>query len=250
MKRFAQLVAVIALAAVNTSRASAQTPWTPTRFTITGAPILSKPRGEFARNIGDAFGGFGGVLYHVDRTGIASLRFDISGVPYGEEKKRVPISPTIGERVLVDLTTSNWIAAFSLGPELAVPRGAVRPYINSGFSELLFRTTSSVAGTGSSESFAGTTNYKDSTSGWFLGGGARIPVGVRNLPDALRIDLGVRYTRAGTVSYLRPGSIQDSPDGSISFSPLTSSAPQLVYSIGVSFRIPHNANVHCPRLLC
>ena len=221
-----------------------------TRFTITGAPVLSLPAGEFRSNVGNGFGAVGAFLYHLDRPGIFSLRFDVSGVEYGREKKEVPISPTIGERVLVDVTTTNSIIGLSFGPELAVPRGAFRPYVNTGFSELFFRTSSGVHGTSSGETFASTTNFSDATAAWFLGGGARIPLAGNNPRKAISLDVGVRYYRGGTASYLREGSIQDNPDGSISFTPLSSRTPHVVYLIGVRFRIPHDPSVSCNRFLC
>jgi hypothetical protein len=227
----------------------AQVTWEPTRFTISGAPIFAQPRGEFGRNIGNEFGGTGAVQYHIDRAGFLSLRFDVSGVPYGSEERHVPISPTISQRVLLDLNTTNWLTALSLGPELALPKGPIRPYVNAGRSKLLFRTSSALEGE-SNETFVSTTNFKDSTMAWFFGGGVRIPLAGRDARKAISLDLGLRYYRGGTASYLREGSIYDNPDGSITLNPLTSPTPHIVYLIGVRYRIPHDPTVHCPRLVC
>jgi hypothetical protein len=221
-----------------------------TRFSINGAPILSQPQGEFRRNVGHGFGADGAVVYHIDRPGYFSVRFDVSGVQYGSETREAPLSPTIGGRILVDVTTRNSITAFSVGPELAWPRGPLRPYFSTGFSELLFRTTSSVVGTESSEAFASTTNYKDWTAAWFWAGGVRIPLAGNDPRKAISMDLGVRYHHGGIASYLREGSIQDLPGGSISITPLSSRTPHLVYMIGIRFRIPHNSANPCPRLVC
>src|SRR3989442_14304163 len=97
-------------------RASAQVAPEATRFTITAAPILSQPKGEFGRNIGSGFGAGGALLYHLDRPGFVSLRFDVSAVEYGRETKRVPLSEYIGQRILVNLTTTNSITALGFGP--------------------------------------------------------------------------------------------------------------------------------------
>jgi hypothetical protein len=231
------------------SIASAQIPDLPTRFTIGGNFIISEPKEGFRQNVGNGFGAGGGVMYNVLQSGLLGLRFDVSGVSYGKETKRVPISNTIGSRILVDLTTRNTITTLSWGPELAKPSGRIRPYINAGYSRLFFRTTSSIAGSDSSEdSGISTTNYKDGTGAWVYGGGLRFSLGRSTSPVSL--DLGLRYHRGGSASYLREGSIQDNPDGSITITPLSSQTPFVVYSVGVKFRIPYDSNKPCARLLC
>src|SRR5262245_33703468 len=177
MKRFrVEAAAVFALVMLFADSTTAQIAPESTRFTITAAPILSQPRGEFGQNISSSFGATGAVLYHLDRPGFVSLRFDVSGVPYGHEEKPVPPTASFSERVFFKVTTTNWMAALNFGPELALPRGPVRPYVNAGWSELFLRTTSSVKGSSSSEPFASSTNFSDSTAAWFLGGGVRIPL--------------------------------------------------------------------------
>jgi hypothetical protein len=246
-----RLMLALALSFLAAVQASAQVPdptvtSETTRFTIAAAPILSQPRAEFGQNVANGFGGGGALLYRLDRTGWLSLRFDASGLAYGHERKRVPFSETVGQRVLVDVTTTNWIASLGAGPELALPKGPVRPYVNVAFSGLLFRTSSSI--TGSDEPIAGTTNYKDSTRAFVVGTGVRIPVA--RTRSRLSLDFGVRYNRGGQASYLREGSIEDRPDGSISITPLNSRTPYLAYLIGVRFHIPYTSRGPCPRFLC
>jgi hypothetical protein len=240
-----RLILFLLLAAVP---AAAQIPDS-TRFTIAVAPALSQPKGEFRQNVGNGFGVEGAVLYHLDRPGFLSLRFDTSWVAYGHETRRVPLSETVGSRILVKVTTTNSITAFSFGPELALPRGPLRPYVNAAFSGLLFRTSSSINGLSSSgEDSPSTTNFSDGTGARVFGGGVRIPLGGSG--SHLDLDLGMRYHRGGVASYLREGSIQDNPGGSISFTPLNSRTPYIVYLIGVRYRIPFNSASRCPRLLC
>jgi len=220
----------------------------PTRFTVGGSFIVSEPKEEFRQNVGNGYGGQGTVMYHLLRSGLVNLRFDLSGVEYDHEKKRVPLSPTIGGRILVDVTTRNSIIALSWGPEFAVPTGRIRPYANVAYSRLFFRTTSSIEGTGSfDQSIATTTNFKDGTGAWVYGGGLRIPLGASN--SRVTLDLGLRYHRGGNASYLREGSIQDNPDGSITITPLSSRTPFLMYAVGIQFRIPHDPT-SCSRFLC
>ena len=220
-----------------------------TRFTVGGSFMVSQPKEGFAQTIGNGYGGGGGVVYHLMRSGLLSVRFDISGLQYGHETKTVPLSETVGSRVLADVNTNNSITAITWGPELAKPTGRLRPYVNFGYSALFFRTTSSVENVDSSDDDAfHTTNFKDSTRAWVYGGGLRFQLGSRTSPVTL--DTGVRYYRGGTVSYLREGSIQDNPDGSITLTPLTSNTPFLVYTVGVKFRIPYNSSKQCARFLC
>jgi opacity protein-like surface antigen len=220
-----------------------------TRFSFGAAPLMSQPKEEFRANVGRGFGAGGALLYRLDRTGVLSLRFDASGVEYGREKKRVPFSESVGGRVLLDARTTNSIMAVSLGPEIALPRGFVRPYVNTAFSGLLFSTRSSVSGISAPDGdIASTTNHRDWTRAWVVGGGVRIPF-VGKLSN-LSLDLGVRYHRGGQASYLREGSIQDNPDGSISITPLTSRTPYMGYLIGFQYRIPFNSTNPCPRFLC
>ena len=229
-------------------QAGAQQPL-PTRITLGVAPILSQPKEEFSRNVGNGFGVDGAFLYHLDRSGILSLRFDASGSSYGRETKRVPFSATVGGRILVDATTTNSMMAFGFGPELAFPRGPVRPYVNAGLSGLLFRTSSSVKGLQTSEDGnVSTTNHSDGTRAWVFGSGVRIPLPAR--ASSFSLDLGLRYHRGGPASYLREGSIQDRPDGSIDIAPLNSRTPYMAYLIGIRFRIPYNSSGPCPRFLC
>ena len=107
------VVAVLVLALLTTFEASAQVGLESTRFTIGAAPVLYEPTGEFRRNVSNGFGGGGGLSYHLDRPGLFALRFDVSAAEYGRETKRVPISELIGQRVLVDETTTNSITALS-----------------------------------------------------------------------------------------------------------------------------------------
>lgn len=197
---------------------------------------VSEPKEDFRKNVGKGLGVTGTFQYHVDRAGWFSLRFDGSWFQYGREKNRVPFSGTVGGRVLVDVSTTNSILGLAAGPEIGVPGGPVRPYLNAAFSGLLFRTVSSVRRIGGDdETIASTTNLSDWTRAWVVGGGFRVPLGGSELPAEL--DLGVRYHRGGQASYLREGSIVDRPDGSVGIVPLTSRTPFLVYSVGVRFRL-------------
>jgi opacity protein-like surface antigen len=214
-----------------------------TRFEIGGEFIRAEPKEGFRQNVGHGWGGGGTVKYNVLDSGLLGLRFDVSGLAYGREETSLHLS-----RLLLSMVTTNSIATFTWGPELAKPTGRIRPYVNAGYSRLLFRTTSSIENFDSEDGGASTTNYKDSTGAWAYGGGLRFALGPRASP--LNLDLGLRYHRGGSASYLREGSIQDNPDGSLTITPLSSKTPFLVYSVGVKYRIPFNSSRPCARFLC
>src|SRR5436189_121988 len=68
------------------------------------------------------------------RDGWLALRVDASILNYGHERQRVLLSNTVGGRITLDLTTDNDIAFFGAGPQIGMPTGAVRPYVN-GFAD-------------------------------------------------------------------------------------------------------------------
>jgi hypothetical protein len=217
----------------------------PTRWTVGGGFTLAQPRDSFAQNIGNGYGGGGEVIYHLVRSGILSLRTDVSAVSYGREKTRAPFSAYV-PRVQLDVRTTNSIVALGWGPEVARPSGRFRPYAHAGYSRLFFRTTSSVQAT--DETVASSTNHKDGTGAWVYGGGLRVKLGNEDLP--LLLDTGVSYYKGGVASYLREGGIQDNPDGTITMSPLTSRTPFVVYRVGVKFRIPFTSRGPCSWFIC
>ena len=210
----------------------------PIRAQAGGAVFIAQPVGEFADYVNVGFGLGGHLLVRLDPAGAVSLRLDGGFVNYGRESKRVCLSQTIGCRILVDLVTSNNILFGSIGPQLAVPSGPLRPYVNGGIGFSYFATTSSVSGTANSDAddFARTTNFDDVTLAWSAGGGLYIPLRLGSTTFA--IDLGARYLLNGEVEYLREGDIEDHPDGSITLHPTRSEANLLVWQIGVSFGIP------------
>ena len=241
-------IAAMAAAAVEGRAQGTQSQQQLTRFSVGVSAMLSDPRGDFGHNIGNGFGADGNFVYHIDRAGWLGLRFDGSGFSYGRERKQAPYSQTLG-RVRADVTTTNFLGGISIGPELALPKGPIRPYVSAAFSGLFLRTTSSLKGSGSSDgSVASTTNFKDNTRAGVYGAGVRIPL--RNSGIHPTLDLGIRYHRGGQASYLREGSIQDNPDGTISFVPLNSRTPYIGYVAGIRFRIPFDSRRSCPRWVC
>lgn len=196
-------------------------------------PQYARPLADFSMNVDRAWGLGGSVRYGIDALAPFGVRADVAWFNYGNERKRVPLSPTVN-RVIVEQNTSNNIGLATIGPELAIKRGPIRPYVFAfaGFS--YFYTQSSVGddddGNGD---FASTTNFDDGgwTTGW--GGGLRIPLNARKVDVAL--DVGARLTRNGMRTYLTRGDVVDLPDGTLQFLERRSSADFVQYQVGVSF---------------
>jgi hypothetical protein len=202
----------------------------PRRSPVTGglAFVYGQPTGVFRDFVKQGIGVDGNAHYKLDRAGIISLGVEGGFLTYGRETNRVPLSSSIGGRILVDVTTSNNIVWLGLGPQLAVPSGPIRPYVSgtAGFS--YFFTESSVEGSTSSIEFAKTTNYDDATFALTGGGGFLIPVG----RSGGALDIGVRYHGNGNVRYLRKGSYEEDNNGGITFFPIESKAPLVSWRIG------------------
>lgn len=196
--------------------------------------VLAVPQGEFAEfvGLGGGLAGFGVV--NLDRRGSVGLRFDGSLVFYGHETQRVPLSETV-RRVLVDVTTSNFIVTLGLGPQIQRPEGVLRPYGYAGIGFSYLATVSSVSGTRGFDSFASTTNFDDFTFAWYSGGGLRVQVSHGRTPVA--IDLGARYVGNGRARYLTEGSIRETSTGELVITAIESETNLVLYHLGVSITI-------------
>jgi hypothetical protein len=191
-----------------------------------------RPLGDLASNIGFGYGGIGTYLFRLDQSGVLALRADLGFAVYGTESERVPLSSTIGGRVQVKVSTSNYIVPFTIGPQLMYPSGRVRPYVNAGFGGQAFYTQSKVDGDDDVGSIATTTNQSDVTRTWVVGGGLLMPVYEGR--TRVRLDIGAQYYTGGHAQYLRPGSIVDLPNSQIRINALESDTHMLLVRLGVN----------------
>jgi hypothetical protein len=202
----------------------------PARATLGGGAFVAQPVGEFKNYVSNGFGGGGHLLLRVDRQGFLALRADVGYLIYGHETKRVSL-PTAG-RVEFDVTTSNNILTYSIGPQLMVPTGPIRPYVNAMAGGAYFFTESSIGGSDNESDFASTRNFGDNVPSYGYGGGIFVPFAVRNAHIGL--DIGARFIRNGHTRYLREGGITDLPDGGYTVSPIDSETNLVVYHIGIT----------------
>jgi len=208
----------------------------PTGGFVGGELMFARPQGEFRDFVDQGWGGGLHYIHRLSRDGALAVRVDGSYLNYGHESFRVPLSGTIGGRVNVDVTTTNNIAFLGVGPQIGLPSGALRPYVNGFVGVSYIWTQTSVEGTNNdNDPFASSTNYDDATFAY--GGGAGLYIPVRRGHTPVSIDAGLTYRRNGQADYLREGGITDNPDGSITLSPIRSDTDLLTFHIGVSVGI-------------
>ena len=198
-----------------------------------GAFAYGKPQGEFGDYVDQGFGGAGHLLLRVDRAGLLGLRLDGGVLQYGRETNTVPLSPTLGGRITVDLETTNDLVFFGAGPQLMVPGRTLRPYVNGLVGLAYLATQSHIRGRDDpGERFGDTRHFDDVSLTYGGGAGLYIPISRGRRPISL--DVGAQYRRGGQTEYLVEGSIQDNPNGSISFEPIESDIDLATFYVGVS----------------
>ena len=223
---------VLAPATLNAQYRNRDEPRGPSRAFAGVHLMVAQPLGEFDDYI-DWGGGIGGeFLYAFDRQGAIGLRVNMGLMMYGHETKRVPLSPSLG-RIRVDVSTSNNIFAMGIGPQVMLPSGAVRPYLNGTAGLSYFFTQSSVEGSADFEPFASSTNFDDATFAWAAGGGLYIPLR-RGRKHPLSLDIGAQYHANGEARYLREGSIREDGTGEIFFDPIRSQTNLIMYRLGIT----------------
>ena len=191
-----------------------------------------RPVGDFLRYVREGYGFDAFMRVKLEPSGVLSLKLDGGLVVYGNETFRVPLSETVGGRILVDVTTSNNIVWLGLGPQVTIPMGFIRPYGNASIGFSYFFTESHVEGSDDAFEFARTTNFSDAAFRYGFGWGVLFPFQAGTSEWA--IDLGAIYHGNGQMRYLREGSIIDLPDGDILLRPIRSDANLLTYRIGFS----------------
>jgi hypothetical protein len=181
--------------------------------------------------------GIGGVvhaLYRLGGSGAFALRADGNFLRYGNERRRQPFLPGLG-RVTVDLQTTNSVGSFTLGPQLMVPSGPVRPYALAAVGLTNFSTTSTLRDDDSTGDYDDVIARDQNLSDWTLaraaGGGALVRLG-RGRRTIGFLDLGARYQHNGRARYLTKGGIRDNPDGSVTLDEREGPANFWTYHVG------------------
>ncbi len=187
---------------------------------------VAQPIGEFKNYVNSGFGIAGDFRWFPADQHVVSLRADAGFLIYGRQTTRECFGSSC--RIQVDITTSNNIFSGLVGPELQVPSGPIRPYVNAMAGWTVFWTQSSADGQDGGEDVFPTTNLKDNLFTSAIGGGVRIPMG-----DKVSLDFNARRNFNGRARYLTRDSFGD---GTLT-TPLVreSQVNMWTYSIGVSF---------------
>lgn len=197
---------------------------------------VMQPVGEFRQNVNNAIGVDAEAAFAFDRRGIFSIRALMNFTGYGHEVTRGMLSPTFGNRIMVDVITQNEIFSFGVGPRLQVPSGPVRPYVTGSVGLANFTTSSHIEDNRSdneqSTRYFDTKHLGDTRFAWTGGGGLLFPVHWSK-GTSMQVDLGATYHGGDKASYLRPGDITDNPDGTISFTPRYTATRFIVYRLGI-----------------
>ena len=204
------------------------------RFGGGAALVGMQPLGEFKQFV-DAGGGLQGhLLYALDPMGIVALRADVALLNYGSERRRVPLSPTYGNLIRIDLTTTNNIGVLGGGLQLMSPSGPLRPYVAGTAGVAWFWTQSTLDGDSEvdGEGFARTTNSRDATFSWSGTGGIYIPLGKAR---AWGVDVGATYTQVDDARYMHKGSVREVDGVPYADAPVRSRADMIAYRVGVRF---------------
>ncbi len=196
---------------------------------------VSQPRGAFDATTGLGWGVSGNVLFRLGQNAILNWRADAAFQNYGNVRQELPLSPTLGNLIRVDLTTSNNILTFVTGPQLLGPSGTITPYATAlaGFSA--FWTWSSVEGNTNAEAYASTTNSSDFARAY--GGATGAYIRVRGGPRPIHMDVGVRYLRHDDVQYLTTDEVRASVQNRREPRPIRSRVDFSTYFIGVQAKV-------------
>jgi opacity protein-like surface antigen len=232
-RAFGSALAVTMMAAAHAATVSAQDEPKPPIGSFGVSVIQTRPIGALGSNIESGYGLFGTFLLPLDGSGMLSLRADVGASEYGSDARRTAFSETVGGRVELDVRTTNIVAPASVGLQLGLPVGPIRPYVNAGGGVLLFYTESSVEPAVGGFALASSVNQSDVAFGWMGGGGVYVPLAWG--AHGAMLDLGVQYVHGGNADYLAPGSIADLPGGAITISPMESSTHLMTLRVGVRF---------------
>jgi hypothetical protein len=207
----------------------AQTSNSSERWLYLGASFqLMKPMGDFRQNLGPTSwknqGALGfDLIAPLMSSGLLNLRLDYL---FGSYKA----SPC-------NYCNAYGFKAYSVGPEVVLLHGRIRPYLNASYGRLSFYSN-----TDSSYTHSNRTNADTGTGALIYGSGVRIEGKRRNYGSRWTVDydLGFRGYSAGPASYQNQSTQQ--PDGTVAFGFVHSRTPFFMYTMGLQFRY----NTACP----
>jgi opacity protein-like surface antigen len=222
----ALLLPAAGLAQVTVPRADRDIP----RFIIGGDLAITQPKGELAGYISSGGGLSFSALVRLERQGLLFARFEGGGAIYGTDTRRFSYAFRSFE-----LETNNEIQWFSVGPEVMVPGGPLRPYVGAAYSLTRFRTSSTITERSTNEEYDSVDHASDFTTGWVFGGGFYIPFGSRS---SFAAKIGAKYHIGGEANFVREEDVRDARIEADTFPMSRSKADFVLWQIGITWRIP------------
>ena len=236
LARLALLAAVAAVLAAQEIDDQLPTARLPERLAFGLHAIGTRPLGDFGRAVTDAWGLGGEVRFAVDRTGWLAVRIDGGYNAYGRNRR--PFTPAVpfdafGGVNASQLVSDNTMATLMLGAELAVPTGAIRPYVNAMAGGSYFQTSTRVEAPGLPRGDGVTaTNLEDWVGSGAVGGGLRLAL-ARNRTGTTLLDLGARRWFTGPTRYATAAAPPSGITGSVPS--LRTRTDAWAFTLGFSF---------------
>ena len=203
------------------------------RWAIGMHGLVGAPIGDFARNVETTWGGGVDARWFLDRRGIVALRGDLALAGYGSRRGSVSLGFLGGGRA----TTRNTVAQGTIGLELAVPAGALRPYATAGIGLGVFSTQTSLDDDWRFQDAADRTRtqLEDGVMVRTLGGGLRARVS--DAPGSrLLLDLGVRRAWSGPTTYATPADVRFGGGGTgVTVASRRTRTDQWLFTLGFTF---------------
>jgi hypothetical protein len=211
------------------------------RFEAGGNFAVGLPQREFRDNIDTQGYGLTGHFGAFVADSPIMIGAVLGYLNYGTEKRWEPISETIPD-VTVEVRTTNNIFLLHGFARVQPQRGPVRPYVEGlwGF-KYLFTQTSIRDDSIVADTVASSTNFDDFAGSWGVASGVDIRLwdgrwqhGHGNLEISLNVS--AKYLWGSEAEYLKKGSIQRFPDGSIGYFVMRSETDMLVPQVGLRIR--------------
>jgi opacity protein-like surface antigen len=196
--------------------------------------VYVRPVGDFAEHVRHGGGVDLGFFVPAAVGGALGLRATIGALNYGIDRGETCLSTGWGCR-WHQVRTTNEIGYGSIGPQLVVTRGPVRPYATVGAGAAWFSTHTEIGDLFEPEYRAVVNNLSRFTVSWTGGGGVLVPIDAGEY--VIMLDLGARYLGNGPVEYLTKGEVGGFPSDRRELNPTRSRASMVLFQAGFSLAL-------------
>lgn len=231
MSRSRALLIVLLSAPIAAPVTAQEAPREYSRFTPSLALINTQALGELGT--GPGIGAAMTLALAVDPARRIRARLDFRPALYGSESRdgclMVGGVGCVGDVEVETTYASLYIGA---GPELALPIGTSELVVAGTAGLGGFSVGTSVQSDYMDETLATSDDFEDWFFAWSLGGELRIPIWSNG-----SLLLGAHYQHNGEATYVPEGGVVRDPDEqTVTISPVTSDANQMVIALGLAFR--------------